>query len=64
MKDLKHKSYEWLRELGLFSMEKRRLMGDLTALCNILKGGCCETGISLFSHINSGKTRENGLKLQ
>jgi len=54
VKGLKHKSYEeWLRELGLFSPEKRRCRRDLFALYSDLIGGSGEVGVS--------RMRGNGL---
>ena len=62
IRGLEHLSYEErLRELGLFSLEKRRLWGDLIVAFQCLKGENKQEGERLFTRVNSD--REGGVVL-
>ena len=62
IRGLEHLSYEErLRELGLFTLEKRK---DLFVAFQYLKGAYKQEGEQLLTRVDSDKTRENGLKLR
>ena len=63
-KGLENTSYEeQLRELGLFSLKKSRLRGELITLYNYLKKHCSEVGDWILLPDNSDRTGGNVLKL-
>jgi len=65
MRGQEHLSYdERLRELGLFSLRKRRLRRDLINAYKYFTGGCQEDGIRFVSVVPSNRTRGNGHKMK
>ena len=62
---MEHLPYEdSLRKLGLFSLEKRRLQGDLIAAFQYLKGSFRKEGDRLCTRVCGEKRRGNGFKLK
>jgi len=62
---LEHLSYnERLKELGLFSLEKKRLKGELKNVHKYMKEGCKEDRARLFSVVRSSRTRGKGHQVE
>ena len=65
IRGLEHLSCEErLRELGVFSLQKRRLWADLLAAFQYLKGVYKRAGEGLFTRAGRDRTRGNGFKLK
>lgn len=59
---LVHKNV-WKLEMGLFSLRKRKLRGDLTNAYKFLMGECRVNEARLFLLMASNRTGSNGHKL-
>ena len=53
-----------LSEMGLFSLENRRLQGDFIAAFQYLKGSCRKAEEGLFIRADSNRMRGNSFKLE
>ena len=57
IKGLEHLYEETLKELGLFSLEKERLQGNLTAAFQYLRGAYKQEEDKLFTWSDSNRTK-------
>lgn len=65
MRGLEHIPFEQrLRDLGQFSLERRRLKGDFVNACKYLKARSQENGHRLFSVMPCSRTRISEHKLE
>ena len=65
IRGLKHLTYkDRLRELGLFSLEKRRLQRDIIVAFQYLKVAYRKAGEGLFVRAGSNRMRRNSFKLE
>jgi len=55
---------ERLRELGLFSLEKKRLQGDFLVAFQYLKGAHKKDGNKCFRRAHCNRTKGNGFKVK
>ena len=65
IRGLEHLTYkDRLRDLGLFSLDKRRLRGDFITPFQYLKGAYKQERSQLFERVGNGSTKGNGFKLK
>jgi len=65
LRGLKNPLYEErVRDLEIFSLEKRRLRGDLINVCKYIKAGCLESATRLFSVVSRNRIKDNRTKLE
>ena len=55
---------ELLKETGLYTLERRRLRGDMIEMCKIMKGRDKISADELFNRLDSDRTRGRSLRVK